>query len=76
MATEDTKKTPSQDQTPDKGRRDALKTLATVPILATLGLQTGIPFAASSMLIAVSVVLETKRQLDDLLISRNYDTIS
>ena len=36
MATEDTKKTPSQDQTPDKGRRDALKTLATVPILGAL----------------------------------------
>ena len=32
--------------------------------------------AASSMLIAVSVVLETKRQLDDLLVSRNYDSIS
>ena len=53
-----------------------LAVLATVPNLATLGLQTGIPFAASSMLIAVSVVLETKRQLDDLLVSRNYDTLS
>lgn len=53
-----------------------LAVLATVPNLATNVLQTGIPFAASSMLIAVSVVLETKRQLDDLLISRNYDTIS
>lgn len=53
-----------------------LAVLATVPNLATVGLNTGIPFAASSMLIAVSVVLETKRQLDDLLVSRNYDTLS
>jgi preprotein translocase subunit SecY len=35
-----------------------------------------IPFAASSMLIAVSVALETKRQLDDMLVARNYDTLS
>ncbi len=53
-----------------------LAVLATVPTLFTVGLQTHIPFAASSLLIAVSVVLETKRQLDDLLVSRNYDTIS
>ena len=53
-----------------------LAVLATVPTLFTLGLQTTIPFAASSLLIAVSVVLETKRQLDDLLESRNYDTIA
>lgn len=53
-----------------------LAVLATVPTLFTLGLQTQIPFAASSILIAVSVVLETKRQLDDLLVSRNYETIS
>lgn len=53
-----------------------LAVLATVPALLTMGLQTTIPFAASSLLIAVSVVLETKRQLDDLLVSRNYDTIS
>ena len=53
-----------------------LAILATVPTLMTVGLQTQIPFAASSLLIAVSVVLETKRQLDDLLVSRNYDTIS
>ncbi len=53
-----------------------LAVLATVPTLCTVGLQTQIPFAASSILIAVSVVLETKRQLDDLLVSRNYDTIS
>ncbi len=53
-----------------------LAVLATVPTLFTRWLNTSIPFAASSMLIAVSVVLETKRQLDDLLVSRNYDTIS
>ena len=53
-----------------------LAVLATVPTLLTLLLQVQLPFAASSMLIAVSVVLETKRQLDDLLVSRNYDSIS
>ncbi len=53
-----------------------LAVLATVPTLFTVGLNTQIPFAASSLLIAVSVVLETKRQLDDLLVSRNYDKIS
>ena len=53
-----------------------LAVLATVPSLATSSLNTQIPFAASSLLIAVSVVLETKRQLDDLLVSRNYDKIS
>lgn len=36
MATEDAKNTPSQEQMPDKGRRDTLKTLATVPILGAL----------------------------------------
>jgi preprotein translocase subunit SecY len=53
-----------------------LAVLATAPSLATTGLNAQIPFAASSLLIAVSVVLETKRQLDDLLVSRNYDKIS
>lgn len=53
-----------------------LAILATVPTLLTVGLQTAIPFAASSLLIAVSVVLETKRMLDDQLVSRNYDKIS
>lgn len=53
-----------------------LAILSTLPNLLTVGLQTSIPFAASSLLIAVSVVLETKRQLDDLLVSRNYDTLS
>ncbi len=53
-----------------------LAVLATVPTLLMYGLQTPIPFAASSMLIAVSVALETKRQLDDQLVSRNYEKIS
>jgi preprotein translocase subunit SecY len=53
-----------------------LAVLATAPTLLTLALRVQLPFAASSMLIAVSVVLETKRQLDDLLVSRNYDSIS
>ena len=53
-----------------------LAVLATVPTLFMIGVQTSLPFAASSMLIAVSVVLEFKRQLDDLLVSRNYDSIS
>ncbi|MDD3335822.1 MAG: preprotein translocase subunit SecY [Eubacteriales bacterium] len=53
-----------------------LAVLSTLPNLLTVSLQTSIPFAASSLLIAVSVVLETKRQLDDLLVSRNYDTLS
>lgn len=53
-----------------------LAILSTLPNLLTVGLQTSTPFAASSLLIAVSVVLETKRQLDDLLVSRNYDTLS
>lgn len=53
-----------------------LAVLATLPTVFTTALNTQIPFAASSLLIAVSVVLETKRQLDDLLVSRNYDKIS
>jgi preprotein translocase subunit SecY len=53
-----------------------LAVLATVPTIFTVALNTSIPFAASSMLIAVSVVLEFKRQMDDLLVSRNYDSIS
>ena len=37
MATEDIKNKSSQEQQmPDKGRRDALKTLATVPVLGAL----------------------------------------
>ncbi|MBR6569126.1 MAG: preprotein translocase subunit SecY [Clostridia bacterium] len=53
-----------------------LAVLATIPTLLTLLLGIQLPFAASSLLIAVSVVLEFKRQLDDLLVSRNYDSIS
>jgi len=58
-----------------------LAVLATLPNVVTAlllksgKLDTQIPFAASSLLIAVSVVLETKRQLDDQLVSRNYDTL-
>ena len=53
-----------------------LAVLATVPTLLTLLLGIQLPFAASSLLIAVSVVLEFKRQMDDLLVSRNYDSLS
>ena len=53
-----------------------LAVLATIPTLLTLLLGIQLPFAASSLLIAVSVVLEFKRQMDDLLVSRNYDSIS
>ena len=53
-----------------------LAVLATLPTIFTVSLNAQIPFAASSLLIAVSVVLETKRQIDDLLVSRNYDKIS
>ncbi len=53
-----------------------LAVLATVPTLLATGFNIQLPFAASSLLIAVSVVLETKRTLDDLLVSRNYDKIS
>ncbi len=48
-----------------------LGVLATIPsFLYTLGLQ--IPFAASSMLIAVSVALETMREVESQLVTRNY----
>jgi len=46
--------------------------LASVPTLMTAGLQTTIPFAASSLLIAVSVALETTRQLESQLVMRHY----
>ena len=52
-----------------------LAVLATVPTILTVSLNVQIPFAASSLLIAVSVALETKRQIDELLKSRNYDRI-
>ncbi|MEA4998580.1 MAG: preprotein translocase subunit SecY [Candidatus Limiplasma sp.] len=53
-----------------------LALLATIPSLFTQGTSQALPFGTSSLLIAVSVILETKRQLDDLLVSRNYDKIS
>ena len=53
-----------------------LAILATVPSLFTKSTSQSLPFGASSLLIAVSVILETKRQLDDQLINRNYDKIS
>ena len=53
-----------------------LAVLATLPNIITEAAQVQIPFAASSLLIAVSVALETKRQLDDMLVARNYDTLS
>lgn len=49
-----------------------LAIIATLPTLATVQLQQAIPFAASSILIAVSVSLETLRQLEGLLTTRNY----
>ncbi len=53
-----------------------LAVLATIPSLFARGTSQSLPFGASSLLIAVSVILETKRQMDDLLINRNYDKIS
>ena len=53
-----------------------LALLATIPSLFARSTSHALPFGASSLLIAVSVILETKRQLDDLLVSRNYDKIS
>lgn len=49
-----------------------LAVLATLPTLATVQLRSHIPFAASSILIAVSVSLETMRQLEGQLTTRNY----
>jgi len=53
-----------------------LALLATIPSMFARSTSHALPFGASSLLIAVSVILETKRQLDDLLVSRNYDKIS
>lgn len=53
-----------------------LAVLATIPSMFASGTSQALPFGASSLLIAVSVILETKRQMDDLLVSRNYDKIS
>ena len=49
-----------------------LAVLATVPTLLTLALRVQLPFAASSMLIAVSVVLETIKQVESMMMVRNY----
>ena len=53
-----------------------LALLATIPGLFARGTSQTLPFGASSILIVVSVILETKRQLDEHLVSRNYDKIS
>ncbi len=53
-----------------------LALLATIPGLFARGTAQTLPFGASSILIVVSVILETKRQLDEHLVSRNYDKIS
>ena len=49
-----------------------LAVLATVPALLQVWQNVRIPFAASSMLIAVSVALETVRQIEANLVMRNY----
>ncbi|NMD37947.1 MAG: preprotein translocase subunit SecY [Christensenellaceae bacterium] len=50
-----------------------LAVVATIPTVATIQLRTAIPFAASSILIGVSVALETMRQLEGQLTTRNYE---
>lgn len=49
-----------------------LAVLATVPSLLYVWQSVQIPFAASSMLIAVSVSMETVRQLEAQMVMRNY----
>ncbi|NLO13820.1 MAG: preprotein translocase subunit SecY, partial [Clostridiales bacterium] len=49
-----------------------LAALATLPTLLSVWQNVQIPFAASSMLIAVSVSLETVRQVEAQLVMRNY----
>ena len=46
--------------------------LATVPTLLTIWQNVHIPYAASSMLIAVSVSMESVRQLEAQMVMRNY----
>jgi len=53
-----------------------LALLATIPTVFARSTAQALPFGASSLLIVVSVILETKRQLDEHLVSRNYDKIS
>jgi preprotein translocase subunit SecY len=49
-----------------------LAILATIPTVLTVNLQQRVPFAASSLLIAVSVALETTRQMESQLTMRHY----
>jgi len=49
-----------------------LAALATLPTLLSAWQNVRIPFAASSMLIAVSVALETMRQVEAQMVMRNY----
>ncbi len=49
-----------------------LAVLATIPTLATIWGGIRLPFAASSLLIAVSVSLETTRQLESQMLMRHY----
>jgi len=49
-----------------------LAVLSTIPSLLTVWQQVQIPFGASSILIAVSVALETVRQVESQLVMRNY----
>jgi len=49
-----------------------LAILATIPSTLSVNLNTAVPFAASSLLIAVSVALETTRQVESQLIMRHY----
>ena len=49
-----------------------LAILSTVPSLLTVWQRVQIPFGASSILIAVSVAIETVRQVESQLVMRNY----
>lgn len=49
-----------------------LAVIATIPTFMTRALSTQLPFAATSLLIGVSVALETIRQLESQLVMRNY----
>ena len=49
-----------------------LAVLSTIPSLLTVWQKTQIPFGASSILIAVSVAIETVRQVESQMVMRNY----
>ena len=49
-----------------------LAILSTIPSVLTVWQQVSIPFGASSILIAVSVAIETVRQVESQLVMRNY----